>query len=135
MKYELTPDLLTGHDLIDAEHKKLLMEVNHLMDACAQGKGRDHIQQTMLFLNDYVSKHFGDEEKLQVASKYPNYTAHKQFHTNYKNQLAQITQEIQREGVTVKALGDLNRAVAVLVSHIRTEDKKLAIHVKEQRSA
>ena len=30
----------------------------------------------------------------------------------------------------VKALGDLNRIVGVLVSHIRIEDKKLARHVK-----
>lgn len=134
MKYELTPDLITGHALIDSEHKELLAEVNKLMDACAQGKGRDYIQQTMQFLNQYVSKHFGDEERLQVSTKYPNYTAHKQFHEQYKSQLMGITQEIAKEGLTVKVLGELNRAVAVLVSHIRTEDKRLAAHTKGKGS-
>lgn len=130
MKYELTADLLTGNALIDSEHKELFAAVNQLMDACSQGKGRDNIQQTVQFLNQYVGKHFGDEERLQVTNQYPGYQMHKQFHEGYKRQMMDITQVIVREGPTVKALGDLNRIVAVLVSHIRTEDKKLAAFLK-----
>lgn len=130
MKYELTADLLTSNALIDAEHKELFAAVNRLMDACSQGKGRDSIRQTVEFLNQYVGKHFGDEEHLQMTSKYPGYTAHKQFHEGYKRQMMDITQVIVQEGPTIKALGDLNRIVAVLISHIRTEDKKLAAFLK-----
>ena len=71
------------------------------------------------------------EYRKYTTSKYPNYPAHKQFHENYKKQLAQTNQELIAEGPTVKALGDLNRVVGVLVSHIRVEDKKLARHVRE----
>ena len=39
-----------------------------------------------------------------------------------------------RDGPTVKALGDLNRVVGVLISHIRTEDKRLARYIQEQGS-
>ena len=131
MKYELTADLLTGNALIDSEHKELFAAVNQLMDACSQGKGRDNIQQTVQFLNQYVGKHFGDEERLQVTNQYPGYQMHKQFHEGYKRQMMDITQVIVREGPTVKALGDLNRIVAILISHIRTEDKKLAAFLKE----
>lgn len=130
MKYELTADLLTGNTLIDSEHKELFAAVNRLMDACSQGKGRDKLQQTVQFLNQYVGKHFSDEERLQVTSKYPSYTTHKQFHEGYKRQMMDITQVIVREGPTVKALGDLNRIVAILLSHIRTEDKRLAGFLK-----
>ena len=101
------------------------------MTACSQGKGRDQIQQTVTFLSNYVVKHFQDEERLQAQSNYPNYSAHKQFHDGYRRQLAQVSQELLQEGPTVKALGDLNRVVAVLISHIRTEDKRLARHIKE----
>ena len=130
MRYELTQDLLTGNQLIDSEHRQLFDAINALMDACAQGAGRTKISETVQFLNSYVNKHFGDEEKLQVQSKYPGYAAHKQFHDGYKRQLSQTTQALIAEGPTVKALGDLNRIVGVLVSHIRIEDKKLARHVK-----
>lgn len=131
MKYEVTQDLLTGNSLIDSEHRQLFNAVNQLMDACSQGKGRDQIQQTAAFLNQYVRKHFQDEENLQLQSKYPNYSSHKQFHEGYRRQLAQVVEELQKDGNTVKTLGDLNQTVAVLVSHIRTEDKRLARHIKE----
>lgn len=130
MKYEVTEDLLTGNALIDSEHKELFAAVNKLMDACAQGKGRDQIQKTVQFLTDYVAKHFRDEEGLQTKSNYPGYPAHKQFHDGYRRKLGEVSQELVREGASVKALGDLNGVVAILVSHIRTEDKRLARHIK-----
>lgn len=133
MKYELTKELLTGNALIDSEHRQLFGAVNSLMDACSQGQGRTQIQQTVTFLTNYVTKHFGDEERLQVQSSYPGYTAHKQFHEGYRRQLAEVSQELMQAGPTVKALGDLNRVVAVLVSHIRTEDKRLAQHVQKSK--
>lgn len=131
MRYELTQDLLTGNSLIDSEHRQLFDAVNTMLDACSQGKGRDQIQKTTTFLNNYVIKHFQDEERLQTQSKYPNYPAHKQFHDGYRRQLNQVTQVLVQEGPTVRALGELNKVVAVLVSHIRTEDKRLARHIKE----
>ena len=131
MKYELTPELVTGNRLIDSEHRQLFDAVNKLMDACSQGRGREQIMSTAQFLNDYVGKHFGDEERLQIQSKYPNYSAHKQFHDGYKDQLRLVIQDLSAQGATVKALGDLNRIVGVLISHIRMEDKKLAQHVQK----
>ena len=131
MRYELTPELMTGNALIDSEHRQLFDAINKLMDACSSGRGRDQILSTAKFLSDYVNKHFGDEERLQTSSKYPNYPAHRQFHEQYKQQLAQVNQSLVVEGPTVKALGDLNRIVGVLVAHIRVEDKKLAAHVRQ----
>ena len=131
MKYELTMDLLTGYQLIDNQHKQLFEAVNRLMDACSKGKGRDQIQETVNFLGDYVMKHFGDEERLQTRSNYPGYTSHKQFHDGYRRQLAEVAQMLGQEGPTVKALGELNRIVAILITHIRTEDKRMAKFVQE----
>lgn len=132
MHYEVTPDLVTGNNLIDSEHRQLFAAVNDLMDACSRGEGRAKIESTVRFLIDYVAKHFRDEEDLQVRSKYPAYPTHKVFHDGYRRQLSDTAQELLQQGPTVKALGDLNRVVGVLVSHIRTEDKRLAKHVKEQ---
>ena len=132
MHYEVTPDLVTGNNLIDSEHRQLFAAVNDLMDACSRGEGRAKIENTVRFLTDYVAKHCRDEEDLQVRSKYPAYPTHKVFHDGYRRQLSDTARELLQQGPTVKALGDLNRVVGVLVSHIRTEDKRLAKHVKEQ---
>ena len=133
MKYELTQDLITGNALIDSEHKQLFDAINALLDACSQGKGRDRLMDTVKFLNGYVNKHFGDEEKLQMSSKYPNYPAHKTFHDGYKRQMMEATQDLLNQGATMKALGQLNQLAGVLVSHIRVEDRKLAKYLKEQK--
>ena len=132
MRYEVTPDLVTGNNLIDSEHRQLFAAVNDLMDACSRGEGRAQIEKTVRFLNDYVAKHFRDEEDLQVRSKYPGYPAHKTFHDGYRRQLNDVAQALLTDGATVKSLGNLNMVVGVLISHIRTEDKRLAKHVKEQ---
>ena len=132
MRYEVTQDLITGNALIDSEHRQLFDAVNNLMDACSQGQGRTQIQSTATFLSNYVVKHFQDEERLQTQSKYPGYTAQKTFHDGYRNQLALTAQALLREGPTVKALGDLNQVIGVLVSHIRVEDKRLARYIREQ---
>ena len=133
MKYELTKDLETGNSLIDTEHRQLFAAINDLMDACSKGKGRDQIASTTRFLNNYVGKHFKDEEQLQVQSKYPAYPMHRQFHEKYKMDLAQIGNELNNEGPTLTVLNKLNQIVGVLITHIRIEDKKLAAHVKDYK--
>lgn len=125
MKYELTKDLETGNATIDKEHRELLQAVNKLMEACSMGKGRTAIEPTLKFLLDYVGKHFGHEETLQMQSKYPNMAVHKQFHAEYTRQLKQIAAGIPASGPSVMDLSTLNQHIAKLVTHIRTEDKKL----------
>ena len=129
MRYELTKDLLTGNALIDSEHKQLFDAINALLDACAQGKGRDSLPKTGQFLNGYVTKHFSDEEQLQVSSKYPGYPAHKTFHDGYKRKLQTAVDSLVRDGATVRVLGEINQLAGILISHIRTEDRKLAQHL------
>ena len=131
MRYELTPDLITGNNLIDTEHKQLFDAINALLDACGQGKGREKLMDTIKFLNNYVNKHFSDEERLQTSSNYPNYPGHKTFHDGYKRQLSQATQDLLNEGATVRALGQINQIAGILVSHIRVEDRKLAKYLRE----
>ena len=117
MKYEVTKDLETGNTLIDSEHRQLFDAVNTLMDACSAGKGRMTIKSTAQFLGDYVIKHFRDEEN-------------RQFHGGYTQTLNNICKEIETDGPTISALSKMNQHIGVLVSHIRSEDKKLAEFLK-----
>lgn len=130
MKYEITKDLETGNALIDSEHRELFKAVNELMDACAQGKGRNQLEPMLEYLLSYVNKHFGDEEKLQIQYSYPGYAPHRQFHEAYKRELSRAAQEIKNNGASIAALGELNKMIGKLVTHIRIDDKKIAQHVK-----
>ncbi len=130
MKYELTKDLESGNAIIDGEHRELFRAVNTLMDACGKGQGRAALEPAIKFLMDYVNKHFAHEEQLQVKSNYPGMAAHKQFHEKYKSKLREIAGKIPAAGPSVADVGALNGHIAVLVSHIKTEDKRLGIFLK-----
>ena len=130
MKYELTKDLESGNAIIDGEHRELFRAVNTLMDACGKGQGRAALAPAIKFLLDYVNKHFAHEEQLQAKSNYPGMAAHKQFHEKYKSKLREIADKIPAAGPSVADVGALNGHIAVLVSHIKTEDKRLGAFLK-----
>lgn len=131
MRYEVTEDLKTGNKLIDEQHAELFKTINNLQDACSLGKGRDQISSAAKFLSEYVNKHFSDEEQLQKKTSYPGLPAHQQFHIGFKSQLNQLTTELLANGSNISTLAKLNQQIGILLSHIRTEDKKLAKHVHE----
>ena len=123
-RYEFTSNLETGNAIIDKEHRELIDAVNKLMDACSAGKGIDQINQTKKFLNDYVSRHFAHEEQLQQQSGYPGFTAHKAFHDKYKQTLLEITSGMSSTA-SFGELTKLNGHISLLITHIKTEDKRL----------
>ena len=131
MKYELTKELETGNAIIDKEHRELLEAVNTLMDACGKGQGRAALEPAVKFLLNYVDQHFAHEEQLQKQSNYPGLATHRTFHENYKKTLREVAAAIPPAGPTIADLNNINMQVGVLVSHIKTEDKKLGAHLKQ----
>lgn len=132
MKYELTKELETGNAIIDQEHKELFRAVNGLLDSCHKGQGRTAMEPAIKFLLNYVDRHFAHEEQLQQVGGYPNRAPHRVFHEEYKKKLKQIVSAIPASGPSVGDLGNLNMHVALLVNHIRTEDKKVGAFLKQK---
>lgn len=131
MQYTLTPDLETGNDQIDKEHRELFSRVNRLMEACSSGRGRTEAGPAMEFLRSYVATHFRHEEALQRQAKYPDYASHKKFHDQYEKRLREIADAIQTE-VTIAGLGQINQHISTLIMHIRLEDKRLGKYLRQQ---
>ncbi len=134
MTYQVTNDLLTGNMTIDSEHRQLFQAINALLDACARGRGRDQLVQTMSFLESYIAQHFSHEEQLQAQTRYPDAARHKQLHEAYKRVVNEICQELKRTGPTVALVGKVNANVGGwLVTHIKCEDVKVAAHIKNSK--
>lgn len=131
MAYAWTPDLNTGNLKIDAQHRELIDAINKLLDACSTGRGRAEIGSTLNFLNDYIVRHFSDEEALQIQSKYPDYANHKQYHEGFKKSVREILNQYNQDGATVVLVGKVNQVIASwLINHIKREDTKVAAHIK-----
>lgn len=133
MAYNWTADLETGNLKIDEQHKQLIAAINNLLNACSQGKGRDALKETTTFLYDYTAKHFADEEKLQIASQYPDYVNHKQYHEGFKKVVRDLMTQLEAEGPNVVLVGKVNSSIAGwLLNHIKKEDVKVAAHIRSK---
>lgn len=131
MAYELTKNLETGNAVIDNEHRELFQAVNRLLDSCNKGEGLAAVEPAMEFLLQYVDKHFAHEEELQENSNYPNMAVHKDFHEKYKIQLKQIAADMKASGSPMSVMVKLNSHIAVLINHIRLDDKKLSTFLNQ----
>lgn len=133
MAYSWDKSLETGNITIDEQHRSIINSINNLLDACSQGKGRSEVENTLKFLQDYVVKHFNDEEKLQIKSNYPDYKAHKEKHEAFKKTVNDVVQEYNKSGASIQLVAKVNSSVAGwLITHIKSEDKKVAAHIKNK---
>lgn len=130
MRYELTPDMQTGNEIIDGEHRELFAAVNQLMEAFSKGEGREKIRAATEFLKDYVQKHFDHEAQIQIRSGYPHSREHIAFHEKYKERLSEIIDVIPEKNNAIE-MKLISGHISLLISHIRSEDKRLAMHIKQ----
>ena len=132
MRYQFTEDLVTGNSLIDSEHRTLIKAADDAMVNISQGKGKESIEKTIKFLADYTKTHFKHEEELQEKSKYPDIVAHKEWHRSFVRELEETAKNITSDGASSVMVIELTRRISALLNHIRTQDKRIALHVAQQ---
>jgi len=79
MKVELLPTFITGHPVIDGEHRKIVDCINAVSEAVSAG---EHAKCSSLldgFLN-ICADHFAAEERLLADLGYPDLRDHAVFH-------------------------------------------------------
>ena len=126
MVLEWDAKLETGLGLIDDQHRELYRLVKLVLDPGTETR----IEDTIKFLEDYVVRHFTDEEALQVTSRYPGLPEHKEIHAGFirtfidlKTQLALAESAEERE-IAIQALN--GAVVDWLGNHIMVHDRNFA---------
>lgn len=120
-----------GVTLIDDQHKTLFDAMDALYAACSVGKGRQEVVKTAEFLENYVVKHFADEEVLQKSSAYPKYPEHKKIHEDFIAQVRSLKNDIAQHGPTIVSVAKMNTMLSGwLLNHIKNVDSELAQYVK-----
>lgn len=118
---EWTPDLLTGVDLIDYQHKMLCFYINTLHRATKRGADKSVISEIVDYLKLYTATHFSTEEQYFEHSAYPDVEAHKKIHVKFVDKVVQVQRELNAGSLTV---GDdlLEFLKDWLINHIRVTD-------------
>jgi len=116
----------TGDDTVDCQHRKLIDMINDLDAACAEGRGREAIDQSLDFLASYVVDHFSHEEGVWEKRGCPraaeNIAAHKQL----LEQFTAWKQQYEASGASIQLVGELVEFLCNwLVGHICHTDTSL----------
>ncbi len=131
MRIPWSPDLETGVEVVDSQHKELFSRVNRLLDACMTGKGLDEVNETVTFLNRYVVEHFETEEKVMRQAKYEGFEEHRKLHGIFRNAIEALARDIRVEGVGPHTVVRVNRTiVGWLNDHIRRVDRAMAAKLR-----
>ncbi|MCL2043618.1 MAG: bacteriohemerythrin [Treponema sp.] len=74
-----------GIKVIDDQHKRLLEFVNDLYNCDEINEGEEYIyfKEIIAQAVDYIKTHFATEEGIMLATRYPGYEEHKNFHNDF----------------------------------------------------
>jgi len=133
MAIEWNPNLETGIEEIDRQHKKLFESVNKLLDACNKGRGHEEVGATVTFLGNYIIEHFDAEEDFMLKNGYPQYPAHSRIHRDFLKEYDDLKKEFENEGPTLNFVLKINHVVVGwLMEHIGKTDKKFAKYLNSK---
>ncbi len=119
-----------GHDLIDAQHKELIVNFNLFVVACKSGKGKDTLGKTLIFLEDYVSKHFAAEERLMRSSNYPDIDSHLALHDEFRGKFEAMQRELNQSGSSISMIVEMNEfLLRWFILHIKGVDTSLGFYL------
>lgn len=132
MAVQWTPDLATGTNEIDEQHKELFRRVDALLDAWDQRKGGAEVERIIQFLGDYVVEHFGTEEKFMKQFNYGNAAArHMAQHAVFIDMFGKLKERYMKEGPTPAFVENTKETcVDWLKNHIKYSDKALGLFLK-----
>ncbi len=127
MKARFTPSLITGNEMIDSHHKELIKRANDLFEAIEGRESKEKVLETLDFLAEYTTYHFGAEEKLMQEAKYPKYNEHKGYHEALVQVVGGLQEKLKNEGPTEEFEKEVNeKVVDWLYTHIKGCDHELA---------
>jgi hemerythrin len=133
MIFKWDSNLATGVSNIDNQHKELFERTNVLLNAMSQGKGKEEVSKTLDFLEQYVIKHFNEEEELQLKNNYSGYNMQKEQHENFKRQLTDLRKRFEKDGISSSLAIETQKNMSTWWrNHITKLDKNLGEFLLER---
>ncbi len=116
---------------LDQQHERLFTIVNELNQALADGEGGNVIEQVLQKLDDYVVRHFADEEAVLAKYQFPGIATHRAEHDEFNRSMAKFLADHRagKQGVSVSLMLFLQ---SWLKKHILIDDKAYSSFLSAQ---
>lgn len=124
LNWDFTLDI--GIQSIDNQHKELFNRIDKLLTSIDDRKRDDEVIKTLDFLEDYVVKHFNEEEEIQKEVNYPLLNIQHKEHEEFKSNLKEFRSIFETQGTSaLLAINLQDKLVNWLKIHIMNLDKDL----------
>jgi len=129
----LSKDMETGVEEIDSQHRELINRINNLLRVGEKPVSEEETRKTLDYLGEYVVKHFSDEEKLQLKTRYPKYEEHKKKHAFFVDDFKKLEKEFAGKSNSMEFSMKLNNSLITwIVKHIKGDDVEFGKYYKAQ---
>ncbi|MFA6177366.1 MAG: hemerythrin family protein [Candidatus Paceibacterota bacterium] len=81
--FEWTKSMSVGENHIDEQHKKLLSQLNKIIDAITIGVKSKETSEAIGFFDEYIKEHFSYEEYYMHEYSYPHVEEHIKKHDEF----------------------------------------------------
>jgi len=115
---------------VDSQHRRLIEMINDLDSAMQQGQGKIAVGRILDGFVAYTQYHFGREEQLMDAVRYPGSARHQREHIAFITRLIDL-RDGHRKGQIALSIGAMSFLSDWLVSHIQGTDREFVPHVLE----
>ncbi|MEM1485112.1 hemerythrin family protein [Oscillospiraceae bacterium PP1C4] len=129
-----------GIALIDEQHEELFRRVSDFMQVLRSSAEWEQkipkVNETLLFMKDYVITHFRDEEAYQREIGYPEREEHRKIHVDMIRYVGEVAEQFEREGYKKELIQQFGgKLLAWLINHVAATDLKIAEYVNSKEEA
>lgn len=132
--FEWSLDMSVGKKEIDDQHKKLLGQINKIIDSLVYGVKSTEVHSAIQFFDVYAKDHLKYEEKYMEEIGYPHLDHHKKDHQefldNYKKLKERLDLGIDEKTILIEIENYLG---TWWINHIGEEDKKYHLYQLEKK--
>lgn len=120
-----------GIDLIDAQHKQIVVYIDMLNDAIINGEV-EKIYEVLEKMKDYTMDHFAFEEQLIQKAGYVLCDAHQKVHRRFEAKIDDFEHQIRNGADPLSVARRIRNALMTwLIQHIKHEDTDYVPVVKK----
>jgi len=120
MKYiELTEDLRLGHPVLDAEHEKLVAQVNECVDIVKAGGEREAGEVKLAEISKFLCLHIQHEEAIMSELDYKITEIEKLHHLEGMQSFSALQDKLKNGMAVVDAVEEIKHLI--LVTFLRTD--------------
>lgn len=126
--------LALGSPDIDDQHREIFARFDKLALACQEQRGEVVLRELLVFLDEYVARHFAAEEAFMESISYPGLAVQRVQHVEFRRNIAELHARCLDESQRHKLSLDVERMlIQWFIHHIRSLDIKLVEFVRNQQ--